>query len=109
MGFRRKNKKPRTESTEKRADDRDRKDASGYEANTLIRENAVLEAFYRAQGLVDESDFEAFMTCLRSPLPSTFRITGNRQYFSGLADVQLSNLSLSVGLPLLCRSIWRTS
>lgn len=80
MGFRRKNKKPRTENSEKRADDRDRKDANGYEANTLIRENAVMEAFYRAQGLVEEKDFDEFMACLKAPLPSTFRITGSRQY-----------------------------
>lgn len=55
------------------------KDHRDYEENTLIRENAAFEAYYRAQGVIPEGEFEEFMGALRTGLPSTFRITGNRQ------------------------------
>ena len=41
-----------------------------------IKENAALEAFYRAQKIVPEEQFETMMEAMRRPLPITFRVCG---------------------------------
>ncbi|KAI9224209.1 S-adenosyl-L-methionine-dependent methyltransferase [Blastocladiella britannica] len=47
--------------------------------------NARFEAYYRAQGILPESEWEQFTTSLTSPLPVTFRFTGSSQYAHSLA------------------------
>ncbi|KAK2193840.1 hypothetical protein NP493_5g14014 [Ridgeia piscesae] len=42
-----------------------------------VKENAAFEAYYKAQGIVPEEEWETFITTLRATLPSTFRITGH--------------------------------
>lgn len=38
-----------------------------------------MEKYYKAQNIVPESEWDAFMQALRQPLPSTFRLAGNRE------------------------------
>jgi hypothetical protein len=42
--------------------------------------NALFERFYQAQPMLDADAWPAFMEALRTPLPTTFRITGTRTY-----------------------------
>jgi hypothetical protein len=50
----------------------------GYDI--IVKENELFEWYYRSLGLMkDDRDFEAFMTYLRTPLPTTFRITGSKR------------------------------
>eukprot|EP00049_Salpingoeca_infusionum_P004386 m.78659 g.78659 ORF g.78659 m.78659 type:complete len:797 (-) comp12542_c0_seq1:1531-3921(-) len=44
----------------------------------IPRENAAFEKYYKAQSIVDPSEWDAFMGALRRSLPTTFRITGTR-------------------------------
>ncbi|XP_028410148.1 tRNA (cytosine(34)-C(5))-methyltransferase-like [Dendronephthya gigantea] len=44
----------------------------------IVKENELLEKFYKAQHVVPEDEWESFMESLRAALPSTFRITGIR-------------------------------
>lgn len=41
------------------------------------KNNAAFEAYYKAQNLMDESEFEEFLATCKKTLPSTFRITGH--------------------------------
>jgi hypothetical protein len=48
----------------------------------IALENAKFEQYYKAQGIVPPEEWDAFMTALRSPLPSSFRVCeagGNSQ------------------------------
>lgn len=56
------------------------RDPRDYQANAIVRENVAFEAYYRLQGVVPEDEFAEFMACMKTGLPSTFRVTGNRQY-----------------------------
>ena len=42
--------------------------------------NERFEKYYKAQKIVPEAEWEPLMKALREPLPSTFRITGNRLF-----------------------------
>jgi hypothetical protein len=46
----------------------------------LVRENAMLEEYYKAQKLVSEEEWPTFWNHLKVTLPTTFRITGTRRY-----------------------------
>lgn len=48
----------------------------------IVKENDNFEAYYKAQGIVPEQDWDKFMSALRSPLAASFRITS---YFGGQA------------------------
>jgi multisite-specific tRNA:(cytosine-C5)-methyltransferase len=37
-------------------------------------------AYYKAQNIVPEEDWSAFLASIRSHLPTTFRVAGSRQY-----------------------------
>lgn len=51
---------------------------SGYKAMTEDdKHNAAFEAYYKAQNLMDEAEFEVFLSTCKKPLPTTFRITGH--------------------------------
>ena len=49
-------------------------------------ENAGFEAYYKAQGIVPEEEWGAFMDALRRPLPLTFRINGSGHHAAALRD-----------------------
>ncbi|KIY95157.1 tRNA-(m5C) methyltransferase [Monoraphidium neglectum] len=40
--------------------------------------------YYKAQGVVPEGEWDAFIDVLRQPLPTTFRINGSGRYADGL-------------------------
>ncbi len=42
------------------------------------KQNALFEEYYRAQGIMDESEWPAFLEALQRDLPTTFRVTGSR-------------------------------
>lgn len=42
--------------------------------------NAPLEAYYKAQNIVPEEEWNTFFDALKQPLPTTFRMAGSRQY-----------------------------
>ncbi|KAF9226412.1 S-adenosyl-L-methionine-dependent methyltransferase [Gyrodon lividus] len=41
--------------------------------------NERFTAYYRAQNIISDDEWESFMESLRRPLPTTFRITGSRE------------------------------
>lgn len=48
--------------------------------------NAKFEAYYRGQGIVPDDEWDAFMASMRSPLPTTFRITSGKPTSRQLVD-----------------------
>ncbi|KLO09985.1 cytosine-5--methyltransferase [Schizopora paradoxa] len=58
--------------------DRDQDNWDGHDSRAIETENANFEKYYKAQGIVPEAEWDAFMQALRRPLPSTFRIAGHR-------------------------------
>ena len=42
------------------------------------RRNARFDAYYRAQRIVPEEDWDTFIACMRSPLPVVIRVDGGR-------------------------------
>ena len=44
--------------------------------------NARFERYYRAQGIISDEEWPAFLERMQAPLPTTFRIAGSRQYVS---------------------------
>ncbi|KAG6830768.1 hypothetical protein H0H87_007167 [Tephrocybe sp. NHM501043] len=48
-------------------------------------DNERFKAYYQAQNLVPEDEWETFYDALRQHLPTTFRVAGSRQYPDGLA------------------------
>jgi hypothetical protein len=42
-------------------------------------ENERFNAYYKAQNIVPEDEWESFMNALRQHLPTTFRVAGSRQ------------------------------
>lgn len=45
--------------------------------------NATFEQYYKAIGITQTQDeWDSFMRSLRTPLPTTFRVTGSRAYVS---------------------------
>ena len=61
-----------------------REDGTGYEAPDL--NNAMFEEYYKRQQIVPEGEWDAFMACLRRPLPTTFRINGGGKFAADLRD-----------------------
>ena len=49
---------------------------SGVWGNAIERENKNFEAYYKAQKICPEDEWDAFMACLRTTLPTSFRING---------------------------------
>ena len=43
-------------------------------------ENDRFSAYYKAQKIVPEEEWDAFIDALRRHLPTTFRVAGSRQY-----------------------------
>lgn len=57
--------------------------------NEIITTNDRMEAFYKAQGFVDESEWDQFIDTLRLPLPACFRINSDSNVFSSGLQAQL--------------------
>ena len=58
--------------------------------------NAQLEEYYKNVGVIPASEWDAFLTAMRTPLPTTFRVTSNH-YLSGAILARLKELA--AGLP----------
>lgn len=52
----------------------------------IPRTNAAFEAYYKAQKIVPEGEWDAFLESLRTPLPMTFRINGSGKFATDLRD-----------------------
>ncbi|GAB2232154.1 hypothetical protein Drorol1_Dr00011181 [Drosera rotundifolia] len=53
-------------------------------------QNAAFEEYYKEQGIVEEHEWDAFIECLRKPLPSAFRINSSGQFCDDIRS-QLEN------------------
>ncbi|KAL6859067.1 hypothetical protein ACP4OV_018069 [Aristida adscensionis] len=49
-------------------------------------ENAAFEEYYKAQKIVREEEWYAFMSVLRKPLPATFRINASCQFYKDICS-----------------------
>ena len=73
-----------------RVDDRDSRDAASGEWQDMPRTNkwelvetgtnALYEAYYQQQRVMPEGEWDAFMQALRTPLPTSFRVSPTSQY-----------------------------
>ena len=54
--------------------------------NDVKKENEAFEAYYKAQKIVPEEEWETFLESLRSPLPMTFRINGSGKFATQMRD-----------------------
>jgi multisite-specific tRNA:(cytosine-C5)-methyltransferase len=41
--------------------------------------NERFAAYYKAQNIIAENEWDSFLHALRQPLPTTFRVAGSRQ------------------------------
>ncbi|CAG9465601.1 unnamed protein product [Pedinophyceae sp. YPF-701] len=78
-------KEKRPDEWDERHNKRFRKDVNGYTV-PLTMENAAFEDYYKRQGIVEETEWEDFMTALRTPLPLTFRINGAGAFADSLRE-----------------------
>ena len=51
-----------------------------------IKRNAEFEEYYKKQDIVPEGEWDAFLSCLASELPVTFRINGSGRFADHLRD-----------------------
>ncbi|RKP14861.1 S-adenosyl-L-methionine-dependent methyltransferase [Piptocephalis cylindrospora] len=80
----------------KTSDGSDRRE--GYKK--IDRNNALFEAYYRAQGLCeDEEEWTAFFDTLRVVLPTTLRITAFRQEAEGLRETMRKASDMHINIP----------
>ncbi|WFD29616.1 multisite-specific tRNA:(cytosine-C(5))-methyltransferase [Malassezia sp. CBS 17886] len=63
---------------------------------TIDQKNAKFEAYYIGQGILPPDEWDAFMASLRTPLPTTFRITSGKA-----TSKQLMDAMQSIYLPFL--------
>jgi multisite-specific tRNA:(cytosine-C5)-methyltransferase len=59
----------------KRRDDTYRTDL----LDKIHMENERFTAYYQAQGIIPEDEWDMFLDALKQPLPTTFRVAGSRQ------------------------------
>ncbi|KAI9022539.1 S-adenosyl-L-methionine-dependent methyltransferase [Hyaloraphidium curvatum] len=55
----------------------------------IEKDNAVFEAYYKAQGTVPEGEWDDFMAALRRLLPTTFRFAGSRSHALDVRDAMV--------------------
>lgn len=67
----------RNKNTEKGDSEQKQKQGS---YDTIIKENAHFESYYKQLNLMPESEFDQFLHTLKQPLPLTFRITSYKSY-----------------------------
>ncbi|CAF4011319.1 unnamed protein product [Rotaria sp. Silwood2] len=70
------NAQPTTNEDQTTPDDQPR--VNKYE--DIVKENALLEKYYKAMHLVPDDEWDAFLAALKEPLPVTFRVTGFRTH-----------------------------
>lgn len=61
--------------------------------------NERFEKYYKAQNILADDEWEAFLESMREPLPTTFRVTGSRQSVRPYYIIHLRALTPSAGLP----------
>ncbi|CAD6234356.1 GSCOCG00001847001-RA-CDS [Cotesia congregata] len=89
MGRSRRN-KPKKNFAEKR---REKKENSGQfkkslgRYNDIVRENKDFETYYKAQNVIPDDQWDAFITTIRENLPSAFRITGSQTEAKALLKI----------------------
>eukprot|EP00271_Cylindrocystis_brebissonii_P018703 TRINITY_DN5426_c0_g2_i1.p1 TRINITY_DN5426_c0_g2~~TRINITY_DN5426_c0_g2_i1.p1 ORF type:complete len:1077 (+),score=238.17 TRINITY_DN5426_c0_g2_i1:140-3370(+) len=54
--------------------------------NSYVYENAALESYYKTQKIVGEDEWEDFLACMRTHLPTTFRINGSGKFAHEIRD-----------------------
>ena len=47
-----------------------------YDHTPIVKSNARLESYYKAQGIIPDDEWDAFMDTIKKPLPTTFRLAG---------------------------------
>ena len=52
----------------------------------IVKTNETFEAYYKAQKIVPEDEWETFLETLRTPLPMTFRINGSGKFATDMRD-----------------------
>ena len=62
------------------------KPAVPYAQSSHSLQSAAFEAYYAAQGVVPAGEWEAFLACARTILPSTFRINGEGAFAAHIRD-----------------------
>ncbi|CAG9464524.1 unnamed protein product [Pedinophyceae sp. YPF-701] len=73
----------------KRPDERNKErlcEAASGRMVPVAVENAAFEEYYNRQGIVEETEWEDFMSALRTPLPLTFRINGAGAFADALRE-----------------------
>ena len=90
----------RSYKTARRAKKGAEKGNAGYDASqqnkatpyeTIVKENALFEKYYRQLNLVDDVEFESFLEILKKPLPITFRITSYKSYAKEVLNMLKEN------------------
>ena len=83
-----KNKMTRSRHSARRGKNRNT-EKGGYDNNaqnnalpydTIVKENALFEKYYRQLNIINENEFDEFLEILKKPLPITFRITSYKSY-----------------------------
>ncbi|KAG7169438.1 tRNA (cytosine(34)-C(5))-methyltransferase-like [Homarus americanus] len=67
--------------------ERPKKERPSTNYEELVRENKNFETFYKAQKIVPEEEWEAFITCMKENLPAAFRLTGSKNMACALLQV----------------------
>ncbi|KAF5779122.1 putative tRNA (cytosine(34)-C(5))-methyltransferase [Helianthus annuus] len=62
----------------------------------FVAENAAFNEYYKEQGIVRPEEWDAFMECLRNPLPSAFRINSSSQFSMDLKSQLQDEFSKSL-------------
>ena len=65
--------------------------------NDAERTNEAFETYYKESGVVPADEWEAFLKCMRSQLPVTFRINGGGKYSLAMRDRMEKDLFSKLG------------
>ena len=61
------------------------------------KNNKTFEKYYKAQQIVPPEEWDQFMECLRTPLPTSFRINGSGKFAEDVRDMVENKLFSKVG------------
>ena len=62
--------------------------------------NERFEKYYKAQNILSDDEWDAFMEIMREPLPTTFRVAGSRQSVVLVSLARFRVLIEPAGLPV---------
>ena len=65
-------------------------EADGSYNKPYEKKNETFEKYYKAQKIVPDAEWDAFLECLRTPLPTSFRINGSGKFAEDIRD-QIEN------------------